>query len=393
MSSLGLHGHGLGLMRKGLGLLCVIDAGLRLTQATLMYSDLGVLPRDAAYRFFEQSYAVSLYLLSGQPLFVMLLLALTAALGGLNLAGKSQRRTRVLLWFLVISVQVRNPALTDAADHLLRLLLFWDMFLPDTPPQERLRSVPTLGLQSQLTLTLAAVAYHHHSSQGWSLAAQWGDRPLAMLAPWFAQLEAALLGLAVVAVWVVGLRRWLLGPILLCLLVWAALMDPSFPVTLGVGLLSLVGPTQAPVKRQPWEKGPLCAVVVLLLAGVCSSVLGSDRVPLPLKVVGETVGMNQDWKRVYPLAQTHRHQIEVEAQGRRLTLGQDRRTRLYVQRAGLDSRFAEPVAKALLRDLKFQGQATIWRRTDRFSAQLQVQKGRPERLHQLVIKTFKKPPR
>lgn len=390
-----LSGFGLGMMRRGLGLLCLLDALMRLTQATLMYSDLGLLPRDGLYRFFEESYALSLYMLSGQPFFAGLLLVLTALLAGLNLAGRSRRWSRVLLWALVMSVQVRNPVLVDGADHLLRLLLFWDIFLPETSTDKPVKNWASLALQCQLSMTFALVAYHHHTAQDWSLAAQWGNHPWALGVPWLGQLIAGGLLVGVSAVWWGAARKWLVWPLLALMGAWGAVMDPSFPLTVAVALLALL--EKGPLEEQgrlPWsgrrQKTLAGLAGLATVIGLAWSLGLASQLP-PLKLLGQATGLNQDWTQLYPLGSSQRHRLEIEASQRRFLLPEDRRSRLFVEAAIADPRLLEAAVKALLRPSQFEGQASVWQRTDRLTPELQVLRGQPRLIQETTVEIFRRP--
>ena len=86
---LALPHDGMALMRRGLGGLCALDAALRVWNSSFYLSDLGVLPRNLYYSFFEQSWAWSVYQLSGYPQFCLFLLVITFGLGALQLAVRS----------------------------------------------------------------------------------------------------------------------------------------------------------------------------------------------------------------------------------------------------------------------------------------------------------------
>ena len=151
-----LPSEGLGWMRRALGFWCLVDCLWRLPDAAFFLSDLGVLARSHYFASLKGTYAFRFYLVSGQPWVVYVLLLLTAGLGLLNMLGRGRRLTRVLLWVLMLSLQNRNPALTDASDDLVRLLLFWDMLLPeaDADAPRDLVTPATVGLQVQLTACL-----------------------------------------------------------------------------------------------------------------------------------------------------------------------------------------------------------------------------------------------
>ena len=94
------------------------------------YTDLGVLPRGPLTENLGQERHVSLHLMNGTwPFALLLFVAAAIAAVGL-LVGWRTRLMTVLTWILNISLQARNPMVLQAGDVLLRLLLFWAMFLP-----------------------------------------------------------------------------------------------------------------------------------------------------------------------------------------------------------------------------------------------------------------------
>ncbi len=66
----------------------------------------------------------------GTTLSQALLFGFTALAAVALLFGYRTRLMTIILWVMVVSVQARNPLVLNSADSLLRLLLFWSMFLP-----------------------------------------------------------------------------------------------------------------------------------------------------------------------------------------------------------------------------------------------------------------------
>src|SRR5680860_1821634 len=72
----------------------------------------------------------SLNLTNDTYAFQAAMLLLTAAAALCMLVGYRTRLMTVIVWILIVSIQVRNPFVLSGADSLLRVLLFWAMFLP-----------------------------------------------------------------------------------------------------------------------------------------------------------------------------------------------------------------------------------------------------------------------
>ncbi|HET7273488.1 MAG TPA: HTTM domain-containing protein [Rubrobacter sp.] len=120
----------LALFRIVLGLLVLADLANRATDLFAHYTDAGVLPRTVLVQEVLSPWAFSLNLMNGQPFFQALLfcVAAVAALG--LLVGYRTRLMTVVVWVLLLSIQWRNPLVGGADGPLLRLMLFWAMFLP-----------------------------------------------------------------------------------------------------------------------------------------------------------------------------------------------------------------------------------------------------------------------
>lgn len=117
------------LFRISLGLILLCDLGVRLQDFAAMYTEGGFLPisRAAAY---HDDWRWSLHLLSGADLWQGALFAVAAVAAAALLVGYRARLAVILCWVLIVSLHVRMPLVLNAGDSLLRLLLFWSMFLP-----------------------------------------------------------------------------------------------------------------------------------------------------------------------------------------------------------------------------------------------------------------------
>lgn len=163
----------LALFRIGLGAVFLLDLGLRARDLQMFYGDEGVLSRAL---FLNQSWLLSEYqffLCTGSTWGLAVLFAL-GALGGLSfMLGYYPRAAALFCWFFTVSLQLRNPIVLDGGDELLRLLLFWCMFLPLSsraswhsrkhPEWQSLpnsyRSVATAGVTLQYVLLYFFAAY------------------------------------------------------------------------------------------------------------------------------------------------------------------------------------------------------------------------------------------
>ena len=119
----------LAVFRIALGTLVLMDLAGRVGDATVLYSDSGVMTRSMALSVVNE-WRWSLMLANGSETFAYLFFAATALVAVAVILGYRTRVATVLLWAMVISIHVRNPFATYGADSLMRVLLFWAMLLP-----------------------------------------------------------------------------------------------------------------------------------------------------------------------------------------------------------------------------------------------------------------------
>ncbi len=123
-----LDTRSLALFRIGLALIILGDLMVRAKDLTAHYTDAGVLPRsllwDWVYWYFSP------HMLSGSVYFEGVLFLIAGCFALMLLVGYKTRLATAASWFLLYSLLVRNPFVSNAGDGLLRLLLLWGIFLP-----------------------------------------------------------------------------------------------------------------------------------------------------------------------------------------------------------------------------------------------------------------------
>jgi len=120
----------LALLRVATAAVLLLDLAIRSTDLEAHYSNLGVLPLAALLDHAWSPYQVSLHAASGLWQAQALLFAAAAGLAGALLLGYHTRLATLGSWLLLVSVQNRNPFVGQGGDDLLRMLLFWGLFLP-----------------------------------------------------------------------------------------------------------------------------------------------------------------------------------------------------------------------------------------------------------------------
>lgn len=129
-ASLGVDLRSLALLRIGLGLMLLADLINRAPDIHAHYSDWGVLSRPMLHYAFGDQALRSLHYLSGHSWFQALLFVVAGLCAiGLSVGWKTRAMT-IASWLLLASLHNRNPQVLQAGDALLRMLLFWSMFVP-----------------------------------------------------------------------------------------------------------------------------------------------------------------------------------------------------------------------------------------------------------------------
>jgi len=124
---LGLDLRSLAVYRMGMALLLLADLILRSRDLFAHYTDWGILPRDVnVYR----PSLLMLHQLSGSAWFEAMMFIIAGIFALLLLVGYWTRAVTVVSWLLLASLQARNPLTNDGAQDFMRLLMFWNMFLP-----------------------------------------------------------------------------------------------------------------------------------------------------------------------------------------------------------------------------------------------------------------------
>lgn len=160
----------LALFRVGLALVLIGDLIARARDLTVFYTDSGILPRAALLENFALPERFSIHLMSGQFVFQAALFVIAGLFALMLLFGIRTRLASFVSWFMLISLQMRNPVILQGGDVYLRLLAFIAIFLPlgamysvdaaldTTPEEQRLARTPvyfsTFGLAMMAQIAL-----------------------------------------------------------------------------------------------------------------------------------------------------------------------------------------------------------------------------------------------
>lgn len=127
----GIDVRSLAFFRIGIALVILGDLFVRVSDLAAHYSDEGVLPRSILIdSILVDPWYFSIHLLNGTWQVQLLLFILTGLCALALLVGYHTRLATFFSWLLVISLQNRNPMVLQGGDIVLKVLLFWALFLP-----------------------------------------------------------------------------------------------------------------------------------------------------------------------------------------------------------------------------------------------------------------------
>lgn len=113
------------------GILLLIDLAWRAFDLETFYTDKGLVPRQVlASLHITHSPSLSLHALSGELTFEVLCFGGAAACAIGMVLGWRTRLMVFLSWVLLTSLHARNPVILNRGDMVLRLMLFWSLWLP-----------------------------------------------------------------------------------------------------------------------------------------------------------------------------------------------------------------------------------------------------------------------
>ncbi|HEX8515496.1 MAG TPA: hypothetical protein VF868_04795 [Bacteroidia bacterium] len=130
MKYLSLDVRALSLMRICIAAVILFDIGIRLTDLEVFYSDTGVVPLQMLFQHAWNGYSISIHTMSGLWQVQLLLFMFSAFCAVMLFIGYRTRLFTILSWFMMLSLHNRNGLILQGGDDLLRMVLFWGIFLP-----------------------------------------------------------------------------------------------------------------------------------------------------------------------------------------------------------------------------------------------------------------------
>jgi len=157
----GIDSRSLAVFRMAMGALLLLDLGTRVADLNTMYTDDGMFSRAEICRRATSIWNWSFHFGSGSWEYQAMLFGIAAALAIALTAGFETRLATIGSWLMLVSIHHRVPPILSGAEILLRMLLFWAMFLP----LDR-----TWSLRAWLEKRRGGVAMHRNQAQVLSVA-------------------------------------------------------------------------------------------------------------------------------------------------------------------------------------------------------------------------------
>ena len=126
----GIDPRSLALFRMAMAALLLADLTIRATDLRAMYTDDGMFSRALICRLATTIWNWSFHFGSGSWGYQAMLFGIAAVLALALLVGFETRLATLGSWLMLVSLQHRVPPILSGAEILLRMLLFWAMFLP-----------------------------------------------------------------------------------------------------------------------------------------------------------------------------------------------------------------------------------------------------------------------
>lgn len=158
-SGFSLDLESLGVFRIGLAIAILVDLANRASDLELHYSERGMLP-SSAWRLLGDgnAFQFSFHFASHHLSWQIFLFALAALAAVSVLLGYRTRISLLASWVLLLSLQSRNNVILQGGDVLLRVALFWSIFLP-LGRRYSLDALPSSAQEKKKYFGVASIAY------------------------------------------------------------------------------------------------------------------------------------------------------------------------------------------------------------------------------------------
>jgi hypothetical protein len=149
----------LALMRICIATVILLDLSVRISDLEAFYSNTGVVPLPMLFEHGWNDYFLSIHTISGlwQVQFVLFMAAYFFAI--MLFIGYRTRLFTCLSWFMLLSLHNRNSFILQGGDDLLRMVMFWCMFIPWGAKYSCDALLSETRFEHKTIFTVATVAY------------------------------------------------------------------------------------------------------------------------------------------------------------------------------------------------------------------------------------------
>ena len=126
----GLDLRSVALYRAGVGTLLLTDLFWRSLDLRAHYTDEGIMPRERLVGSWGSSLNYTFHTWGGDVTSQAILFSVAAVFAAMLLVGYRSRLAAFMSWVLLCSLQGRNYMVLQGGDDMLRVMLFWAIFLP-----------------------------------------------------------------------------------------------------------------------------------------------------------------------------------------------------------------------------------------------------------------------
>jgi hypothetical protein len=149
----------LALMRICVAFVLMLDLGIRLSDLEAFYSNTGVLPLPVMFEHAWNPYFISIHTISGLWQVELFLFLLAFIFAVFLFIGYRTKLFTFLSWFMLMSLHNRNIMILQGGDDLLRMVLFWAMFIPWGNAYSCDRLFSNLPAPDKKLITVATIGY------------------------------------------------------------------------------------------------------------------------------------------------------------------------------------------------------------------------------------------
>lgn len=130
MKYLSCDPRALALMRIAIAAILITDLTIRIEDLEAFYSNTGAVPLTMVFEHLWNDYFISLHVISGLWQIQLLLFLFAYFCAAMLFIGYRTPLFTGLSWFMLLSLHNRNTLILQGGDDLLRMVLFWAMFIP-----------------------------------------------------------------------------------------------------------------------------------------------------------------------------------------------------------------------------------------------------------------------